>query len=123
MSATKRVEGMMPKHDKSWSTYSSEGDHGVNMAMQYAVGGILGIMKEEDGFRDAGELVRKSIAERLIVVEDAVKRFRMAERTYPKEGLGDSDVRDRVIGFLNRLLMNSGVGESLTKQFTDTLDL
>jgi hypothetical protein len=123
MTAKKRVEEMIPKLDKSWSTYTTKGDRAVNTAMISAVSGILDIMNKEEKQQESGQRARKSIAQRFVVAEFGVAGFRLAEHDFPGDGLGNTEVRGIVHEFLNRLLTNSGVSESLAKEFTGTLGL
>ena len=94
------------------------GDRLVNNAMQFAANSMLGLVIEES---EGNPNARHSLGKRLIIIEDAITRYRMVADRHAKLGIDDTYVRESVHGYLSYVLIASGVSEQLGRDIMATL--
>lgn len=118
-STVELVKSWVTKDDFKWGAYDNKGNHAVNNAMQFAANSMLGLVTEEADNPNA----RRSLGKRMIIIEDAISRYRMAVDQCEGSGISDTYVREHVHGYLRHVLISSGVPEQLGRDIMATVRL
>jgi hypothetical protein len=118
--AFERLHKWMVKDDSKWGSYDDAGNKSVCQTMQFASNSLLGLAMEE---AEQGPKTHPSLGKRVVIIEDAVTRFRMAVANCPDSGLDDTDVRDQVYGYLVHVLTASGVSEHLARGIVSSMPI
>lgn len=102
---------LLPQKNARFGAYTPKGDQVIARIMAGLVKKLIKLESEAKNWRDL------SIAERLLAAEKAIKKCSLADDKHPGEGLSDSDVKDHIVGFVERALKASGLSDSLVREF------